>query len=198
MNSFKTCLFDCTQCDWCGVARRSRAIIISEVLPGGMQRCPAPCRTRGYRHIPGDKIAACYFQPWKDRLTTLQFISLRFLRPAGVHIRFPQVERASFTKAELSALSPPNALKPSSDWPVNARGLVMMGWSNSAISQQLLPVSSERGLRGEWKTALAKAFKVQATLAQRRACFVAFSRGSRRRMHMRGRRSECSRGTERH
>lgn len=45
---------------------------------------------------------------------------------------------ASWVKCTLS----PIALKPSSDWPVNALGLVMMGWSNSAISQQLLPVFS--------------------------------------------------------
>lgn len=45
---------------------------------------------------------------------------------------------ASWVKCTLS----PIALKPSSDWPVNALGLVMMGWSNSAVSQQLLPVLS--------------------------------------------------------
>lgn len=53
----------------------------------------------------------------------------------------PTGPESIFQLAELSALSAP-ALEPNSGWCVKAPGLVMMSWSQGAISQLLLSMSS--------------------------------------------------------
>lgn len=85
----------------CSVALHSatclHAVVIAEVLPqdAKLSHSLLECVTTG---ISWEINPCLLLSTWKDRLTTLQFISLKVLQPAGVHIRFPLVQKAPFSQ----------------------------------------------------------------------------------------------------
>lgn len=112
--------------------------VIFEVQPRDVSLIP-------HRNVPLQaypEINLCPL-PSTGKDTTNYFAIYLTLVPAAswCPYQIPPGAESLFQPAELSALSP-IALEPGSDRPANAPGLVMMGWSNGAISQQLLPACS--------------------------------------------------------